>query len=255
MIFGVAFTVVVTLLASFLVNPPSDYKPQGFVDRRGGGDRKASPLFEDRDYTPSQVLRSPSFWTVWVLFLIGSGAGLMIIGSIAGMAKQSLGESAFIAVAVLAVGNAAGRVMAGVMSDKLGRKPTLALLFTFQAVLMFAAIPVVAAEGSNATLLVLLTTLIGFNYGSNLAIFPTFAKDLWGIKNFGVNYGILFTAWGVGGFAMSRISQVLMARHGDFRTSLLAASLLLAAGVVVALMQPDKKDKTRRELKKEAAQS
>jgi len=45
-------------------------------------------------------------------------------------------------------------------------------------------------------------TLIGFNYGANLSLFPSFTKDLWGLKSFGVNYGILFTAWGVGGFAL-----------------------------------------------------
>jgi len=50
--------------------------------------------------------------------------------------------------------------------------------------------------------IVLVATLIGFNYGANLSLFPSFTKDLWGLKSFGVNYGILFTAWGVGGFAL-----------------------------------------------------
>ena len=58
---------------------------------------------------PGEMLRSPTFWIVWLTYGIGAGAGLMVIGSVAGMAKRSLGESAFLAVAILAVGNAGGR--------------------------------------------------------------------------------------------------------------------------------------------------
>ncbi|MCX8012351.1 MAG: MFS transporter, partial [Desulfobacterota bacterium] len=170
------------------------------------------------------------------LYFIGAGAGLMVISSIAGMAKNSLGEAAFVAVAILAVGNAAGRIIAGMLSDKIGRKHTLFIMLAFQAVLMFVAIPVVSAKTTTALVLVLLATLIGFNYGTNLSLFPSFTKDLYGLKNFGINYGIVFTAWGVGGFVLSRMSQMLQATSGgSFSSSFVAAGILLAVGAVLTL--------------------
>ncbi|MEZ5429892.1 MAG: hypothetical protein R3F31_01660 [Verrucomicrobiales bacterium] len=80
------------------------------------------------------------------------------------------------------------------MSDRIGRRLTLALVCLLQALLMFAAIKITG--GSSGPLIVLLATLIGFNYGANLSLFPSLTKDLWGLKSFGMNYGILFTAWG-----------------------------------------------------------
>ena len=168
-----------------------------------------------------------------------------MIGSVAGMAKNSLGDAAFWAVAILAVGNAGGRIVAGVLSDKIGRKKTLSIMFTFQAALMFMAIPIMSANSANIFLLLLLTSFIGFNYGANLAIFPSFTKDLWGFKNFGVNYGLVFTAWGTGGFVMSRASQFLKTSTGSFSSSFLTAGIFLVTGVALSFLIKDNKEAMR----------
>ncbi len=120
------------------------------------------------------------------------------------MAKKSMGTLAFVAVAIMAVGNAGGRILAGILSDKIGRRQTLFLVLAFQAVLMFAAIPVTASKDMLPVVIVVLAALIGGNYGANLSLFPSLTKDLWGLKSFGMNYGPLFTAWGVGGFVLPR---------------------------------------------------
>ncbi len=156
-----------------------------------------------------EILRQPKFWLLWVIYFIGAGAGLMVISSVSGMAKKTMGEQAFIAVAVMALGNAGGRIIAGILSDKIGRRWTLMLVLLIQAALMFIAIPVTASTDGPKFVIVLVATFIGFNYGANLSLFPSFAKDLWGLKNFGMNYGVLFTAWGVGGFVLSRVQQML----------------------------------------------
>ncbi len=57
-------------------------------------------------------------------------------------------------------------------------------------------------------------TLLGFNYETNLTIFPAITKDLWGLRNFGVNYGLVFTSWGVGGFFFSRLYQMIESASG-----------------------------------------
>jgi nitrate/nitrite transporter NarK len=181
-------------------------------------------------------MKKPDFYILWLIYFIGAGAGLMVIGSVAGMAKASMGELAFLVVAILAIGNASGRIIAGIISDKIGRSNTLIVMLLFQAVLMFAAIPIMGSETISAVFLVLLTTFIGFNYGTNLSLFPSYTKDLWGLKNFGINYGIIFTAWGVGGFVMGRMSQMLKASTSSFSSSFMTAGILLVIGAVLTFV-------------------
>ncbi len=249
--FGIGFMVIVCLLAMLLITPPADYKPEGEIDRRDDSNKNVNQrtIFVERNVAPLQMIKTPTFWLIWTLYLIGAGAGLMVIGNVAGMAKLSLGESAFIAVAMLAIGNASGRIVAGIMSDKIGQKKTLAAMFFFQAVLMFSAIPIVSDASSSAIILVLLTSFIGFNYGSNLSLFPAWTKDLWGIKNFGVNYGLMFTAWGVGGFIMSRISQSFMSETGNFNISFIIAGVLLVGGGMLSFVIKSPKEEIRQDIK------
>ncbi len=226
--FGIAFMIVVCALSMLLVNPPAGYVPED--DTNAGSGQKVSPIPVQNDSRPSDMMKKPSFYIIWFIYFIGAGSGLMVIGSVAGMAKKSMGEMAFLVVAIMAVGNACGRITAGVLSDKIGRRLTLSIMLSFQAVLMLIAIPVVGSESSSAIILVLLATFIGFNYGTNLSLFPSLTKDHWGLKNFGVNYGIVFTAWGVGGFVMGRVSQMLIARSGSYTSSFLTAVALLIVG-------------------------
>ena len=107
------------------------------------------------------------------------------------------------------------------------------LVLLIQAALMFIAIPVTASTDGAKFIIVLVATFIGFNYGANLALFPSLTKDFWGLKNFGMNYGILFTSWGVGGFVLSRVQQMLKTSSGDFKSSFTTAGVLLLVGVVL----------------------
>jgi len=230
--FGIAFLVVVCGLAMLLVNPPAGYVPEGAGVNVS---QTVSSDIAEIEAKPSEMLKTRAFYTIWLIYLIGAGAGLMVIGSLAGMAKKSMGELAFLVVAILAIGNAGGRIIAGILSDKIGRRATLMIMLGVQTILMLVAIPIVGAEKSSAVVLVLLATFIGFNYGTNLSLFPSLTKDNWGLKNFGINYGIVFTAWGVGGFVMGRSSQMLIAHTGAYTSSFLTAAALLIVGVFLAL--------------------
>jgi len=231
LIFGVAFTIIVCSLAQLLVNPPA-----GHVAGANTTDSNPTTKSAAVNFSPGEILRQPQFWLLWLIYFIGSGAGLMVISSVSGMAKKTMGESAFIAVAVMALGNAGGRIIAGILSDKIGRRWTLMLVLLIQAALMFIAIPVTTSTDGPKFVIVVVATLIGFNYGANLSLFPSFTKDLWGLKNFGMNYGVLFTAWGVGGFVLSRVQQMLKAGSGNFNSSFIAAGVLLVVGAALTLL-------------------
>ena len=222
MFLAVGFTVVVCGLSFLLVNPPQGFVPAEPAKKDDGkaceGSGALTPMsvkcFARRSSissgSTSSSVPAPASWL---------SAALPVL------AKKSMGSMAFVAVAIMAIGNASGRVIAGLLSDKIGRKATLTIMLAFQAILMFAAIPVVGS--GSGPLLVLLATFIGFNYGSNLCLFPSFAKDYWGFKNYGLNYGALFTAWGVGGFVMGRVSEMMNAHPGGLNKSFILAGTSL----------------------------
>jgi OFA family oxalate/formate antiporter-like MFS transporter len=236
--FGIAFLVVVCGLSLYLVNPPAGYVPQAAALKAG---QQAAAPKPQVDAKPSEMMKTGSFYLIWFIYFIGAGAGLMVIGSVAGMAQKSMGELAFIAVAILAIGNAGGRIIAGMISDKIGRRVTLIIMLLFQAALMLIAIPLVGAQKASPILIVLIATFMGFCYGTNLSLFPSLTKDNWGLKNFGINYGLVFTAWGVGGFVMGRLSQMLIASTGRYTSSFLTAALLLVIGAVLSVLMKGKK--------------
>ena len=235
LIFGIAFLVVVSALAQFLVNPP-----KGYVPEQENKNANAAAKIEI-NFSPGEMLRTPAFYKLWVIFCIASGAGLMIIGGVAGMAKQGMGQMAWVVVALMAVGNALGRVVAGILSDKIGRENTLFIMLMSQAVVIFSLLFI---NPSQVVLLVLAATLIGFNYGTNLSLFPSATKDYFGMKNFGVNYGLVFTSWGVGGFIFPRVSQMITAHSNSPRMAYILAAGLLLIGAVIALMTKSSVTKT-----------
>jgi MFS family permease len=227
MFFGIGFAVVVCALALLISNPPVGF----LAGDQGGAGQAAKPMV---DVPPSKIFRDARFYTLWLCYFIGAGAGLMVIGSAKGLAKASMGEMAFLVVAIMAVGNAGGRLVAGVVSDKVGRANTLTFMLVFQAILMFAAIPGLSGKG-NPIFVALLVTFMVFNYGTNLSLFPSFAKDCWGMKNFGMNYGILFSAWGIGAAVLVRVSEMLKVKTGSFTTSFAVAGVMLLVGAMLSL--------------------
>ncbi len=253
LIFGVSFLVAVSALAMLLAVPPAGYKPPALASASA---RPARPVV---DYAWTEMLGTHQFYLMWIMYAFAAGAGLMIIGKLAKIVEVQGGlKMGFVFVALLAVGNAGGRILAGTMSDRIGRSMTMMIVFVFQAGLMFL-LPYVSHVGW----FVVLSILLGANYGANLALFPAATKDYFGLKNFGVNYGWVFTAWGVGGFVLPMISgkvydaslaasrAALEASGGDpskavgsftLAYSIAGASLMVAAVMTFLLRPPARKE-------------
>jgi OFA family oxalate/formate antiporter-like MFS transporter len=235
-ILGVAFLVIVVGLAQLLIPPPKGYVPAGAVPRATGANAKRE------DYTPIEMLATPQFYLLWFMYACGAGAGLMIIAKLAAIGKEQAGlDLGFVLVAALAVGNGAGRIVAGMLSDKMGRQQTMFGCFVLQAILIFLLS--ITAEGSalaTVPLLSLVSALIGANYGANLSLFPSVTKDYYGLKNFGVNYGLVFTAWGAGGFMLALLAGKLYDVFHSFAFAYYGAIalLVLAAICTFTLKQP-----------------
>jgi len=242
-ILGIAFLVIVVALAQVLKPPPKGYVPVGSAPQKklNVGDKK-------EEFLPREMLRTPQFYMIWFMYACGAGAGLMIISvakkivaaEITELPKNLAETLAVVAVIGLAVGNGAGRIIAGMASDKFGRKLTLFLFFTFQAVLIFL---LTRAQGESplatAPVLITIAALIGANYGANLSLFPSITKDYYGIKNFGMNYGLVFTAWGAGGFMLAKLAGIMYDKYNTFNIAYYGASgLLILAAVMTFVVKP-----------------
>jgi OFA family oxalate/formate antiporter-like MFS transporter len=236
--FGIGFLIVVVGLAQLLCSPPKGYLPSGTTAATPGSPAAAS---KKEDYSPAEMLHTWQFYALWFMYACGAGAGLMIIGKLALIAKvQASLELGFILVAVLAIGNGGGRILAGFMSDKIGRSNTLLVCFDMQAVMI--VLVALTRQGSalaSPGIMALLSALIGANYGANLALFPSVTKDYYGLKNFGVNYGLVFTAWGLGGFMLSLLAGKVYDQTRTFNFAYYcSAVLLIAAAVVTFFVRP-----------------
>jgi MFS family permease len=224
LVFGVGFLVLVTALAQLLVNPPP-----GFVaaSAAAAGAPKPAPV----DLTWRDLLRSPQFYVLWLMYFAGSAAGLTYISVAQGLGKKALGEWAFLAVVVLAVGNSGGRVLAGLISDRIGRTWTLFGAFLIQGGALLSLY--LAKGGAPWPVLMPMLFLVGANYGANLALFPAATKELFGLKNFGMNYGVVFTAWGVAGLVMPWVNGKItdVTGSGDL-TYFIIIGLLVLGGAL-----------------------
>lgn len=225
---GVAFLVVVSGLAQVLKAPPAGYVPAGTPASPAGGAK------QKEDYLPREMLRTRQFYVLWFMYACGAGAGLMIISKLAKIASAQAGlELEFVLVAVLAIGNGAGRIVAGVASDKIGRRATMLICSMLQTVLILLLSQ--ATEGSllaNAAVLAVVSALIGANYGANLSLFPSVTKDYYGLENFGMNYGLVFTAWGFGGFALALLAGKVYDATESFNFAYYCSAALLALAAV-----------------------
>lgn len=233
MVIGIGTVVVVVLLSGFIRNPESPVASPA-----------KGPAKSNVDVPASVMLRTSQFYLLWVMYFCGSAAGLMFISVAQDLGKKSLGTWAFMAVVTLAVGNAGGRILAGFLSDRIGRQKTMLAEFLGQAVVVSALYLVTRGGNESTAVILIIIALLGMNYGSNLALFPAACKDWFGLRGFGLNYGWLFTAWGAAGLVMPWINGMIrdMTGSSDISYAMVVAMMLLAAALSVdsaRLPRPD----------------
>ncbi|HET9599493.1 MAG TPA: OFA family MFS transporter [Anaeromyxobacteraceae bacterium] len=221
---GVAFLIVAAGFAQLIKNPDAP------AAARSGA--AAKPKVPDVGWR--EMVRTRTFWVLYVQYACGATAGLMIIGHMAKIVAVQSGNAIQVGatfVAILAAFNAGGRIVAGVVSDYIGRVVTFALVCVLQmlAMALFADLTTSVAFAVGAA-------VVGFSYGACLSLFPAMTADTWGTKNLGLNYGILFTAWGVGGVVGPTLAGAVADRTGSYALAYqIAAGLVLCAFVLAAL--------------------
>jgi OFA family oxalate/formate antiporter-like MFS transporter len=233
-ILGIVFLIVVVGLAQILKPPPKGYVPLGAAPAKkpAVGDKK-------EDFLPREMLRTWQFYVIWFMYACGAGAGLMIISVAKKLGVQL--EVGTTLVVFLAIGNGGGRILSGIISDKIGRTLTMFGFFVIQAIVI-VMLALAGSEDSalaTAPVMIALAAIAGANYGSNLTLFPSITKDFYGLKNFGANYGWVFTAWGVGGFMLALLAGKVYDKTHSFKFAFFcSAALLIIAAITSFIVKP-----------------
>ncbi|MCX8031163.1 MAG: OFA family MFS transporter [Thermodesulfovibrionales bacterium] len=244
-ILGAAFAVITFFLCQLIKNPPVTAT---VVSTNASAVKNSSAASSKPDYTWRDMLRTPTFYLLWLEYACVAIAGLMIIGHLAKIVAIQSGNTiqiGFLFVAILAIFNASGRIIAGFVSDKIGRIRTLFIVCMTQAVVMFFF-----SNFSTITAFIIGSAIVGFSYGACLSLFPSTTADFWGSKNLGLNYGLLFTAWGVGGVFGPILAGMIADMTGNYNMAYMVASgLMVLAGLLTFLTKAPKEPVAQRRTK------
>lgn len=238
-IYGALFAILIITGSIWMKYPPKGWKPAGYDPAK---EKSTRNIMSGKDFTSIEMLKTLPFYLIFMIFTFCAGAGLMSIGLMKLYPMQALQEGGLNAAAASAIAgtamavffslaNGLGRIVWGVLSDKLGRKNSVFIMALTQGivVLLFtrmAGIPVLLYLGA---------TIIGFNFGGNFSLFPALTADLFGNKNIGLNYPYVFLSYGVGGI-LGPILGGMLGDLGNFGLAFTICGVLCLVGALLTIM-------------------
>ncbi len=221
---GVVFLVLIVLSSLFIRN-----------DRAAAGSQAAGRLSEN-EMDWKQMLRQPVFYAMFLLLICGAFSGMMVISQAAQIGINTIGltaaQAAFI-VSLLALFNTAGRIVAGTLSDRIGRIGTLKLACALSAV---AEVCLLFSGAEGAALFYIGISIAGISFGSFMGVYPGFTSDRFGLRNNGVNYGIMCIGFALAGLLGPMIAKNTFNSTGSFSNAFLFACIFSVAGFVLTFI-------------------
>ena len=234
--FGLAQGLVVVIFSLFLRAPgPTDVAAP------------AAPAVQQsrRDYGPAEVLTSPPFWVMYVMFVMVGTGGLMATAQLGPIAKDFKIDSVPVSILGLTlpaltfaltidrVLNGLTRPFFGWVSDQIGRENTMFVAFMLEGIGIYALL----LNATNPLMFVILSGLVFFAWGEIYSLFPATCTDMFGRKFATTNYGMLYTAKGTAALLVP-LGNVLYDATGKSWTAvfILAAILNILAAVMALLV-------------------
>ncbi|TYT73655.1 L-lactate MFS transporter [Desulfobotulus mexicanus] len=225
---GIAYAILIVIGAFFMVQPPAGYVPPGYTPPKEGVAQTGKVTQSAKQYTPSEMMRTPQFYSLTLIYFFGAAAGLMVIAIAANIGMDLVGltlAQAGNAVVTISLFNALGRFSWGAISDRIGRMQSLALMSAgFVVVMIFMSL-----VPMNYGTYLIATCVVGFCFGGYLSTTPSVVTDWFGTKNVGNNYGIVFLSYGVAAMFAPRFSVQM-----GYTTAFMVAAVLCAVGAVLA---------------------
>ncbi|EOX4206643.1 OFA family MFS transporter [Vibrio cholerae] len=229
MILGAGVLVIAVPLACTINNPPAGYVPAEPKLKAG---QEAKVVAKVANLSWKAMLKTPQFYALWLMYALAASVGLMIIGNITNIAsvQANLPNAVYLA-SILAIFNSGGRVAAGILSDKIDGVRTLLLAFLLQGGNM-----VLFATFDSEFTLIIGTAIAAVGYGTLLAVFPSITAEFYGLKNYGTNYGVLYTSWGIGGAIGAAVVGYSMTHGGGYNLAYTISAAMMAVCILLALI-------------------
>jgi len=222
-ILGTAFFIIIAICIMFIKKAPAGFKPAGWTPPVVAA-TAAQPAGNDSKWT--QMISEGIWWVVMIMLFCGAMSGLMVlahaspIGQI--MFKLTPMNAAFF-VSIITLANALGRVGFGALSDRIGRSNTIMIMYIVSALSMLNLAFTTSVAGFVAS-----GIGCGAVFGGFMGTMPTIISDRYGLKNFGVNYGITFI-----GFSLAAIFGPLTAAKVRVATGNYEQAFWIALGINV----------------------
>jgi OFA family oxalate/formate antiporter-like MFS transporter len=237
LVLGIIYLLGVMIGAQMLTNPPTGWTPPGWTPPPTTADGAGTGVM------PGEMIRKATFWLLWLSFIFAATAGLMTLGNVKSAAAEvdptvvPLSLGALIG-GIMSIFNAAGRIVWGALSDKLGRVRTMMLMFIILAIAMFsfAFIATLPEAAGNWVIVTLIASVIGFCFGGNFALFPSATADYFGSENVGKNYGVVFTAYGIAGIVGGLVAGSFVGLTGSYMLAFVTTGILAILAVVLVLI-------------------
>jgi MFS transporter, OFA family, oxalate/formate antiporter len=224
---------VFTMVGAYLLKDP----PPGYIAPPLAARGHAAPKPASVDVPTSAVIRTPTFYQLWVAYALGTTAGTMVISQLVPFARSAglSPRNAALAITVGAIGSATGRFFSGWMSDHFGR------LFTLRGIIFISmlATPTLFLIREQIVLFYALLYVVYYCYGTQLSVYTALAGDFYGTKYLSTNYGLLLMAWGFAGVLGPVIGSRVFVATGSYRYAFFGSAVLaLAAFALLAVVRP-----------------
>jgi len=228
-IFGFVFMIGIVLCSFVLKAPKPGWKPEGWTPKVAG------PVTATIDKTPGEMVKDVKFYVLWVMYTIGCVSGLMIIGHASPIAQEKIGLStqvAAVAVSILAFANTGGRIFWGSVSDKIGRYNAILCMYILSSGML-----VLLSGAKSFGVFIVAVSGIALSFGGFMGIFPSVTADNFGSKNIGVNYGVMFTAFGLAAFVGPRLAaMVKQSSGGEYGRAFLIVAIMNIVGIICTVI-------------------
>jgi MFS transporter, OFA family, oxalate/formate antiporter len=227
-IYGTAFIIITVLMALPLRFPQAGWTPAGWTPPQPASGAASS------DFTATEMLKTTSFYGLWLCYIIGTTAGLMAIGisSACGAEVCKIDKATCAAfVSVFAIFNGVGRPLFGWLTDKI--TPRNSAILSFVIIGLASAGMLNAGEGTTS-LYCLSFCAFWLCLGGWLAIAPTATASFFGLKNYPLNYGFVFSAYGLGAIIGTIISGSARDKFGSYIFAFKPTLALAIIGILIA---------------------
>lgn len=228
-ILGVVFFAIVGLTSLFLKTAPEGYAPKGWTPPASSG--PAAPAVS---MNWNEMIKTPVFYVLAAVFILGTTSGMMAVGHASPIVQEILKLSptgASVVVGYLAVGMVIGKILWGVISDKIGRYP----VFVALNLLCGVALMVMSTSTSYLPFVAAMTT-IGLCYGGFLSLMAPITAEAFGPKYLGLNFGIMFLTIAIAAYVGPLLaSKVKLANNGDYTPAFVIGAVINAVGLALAL--------------------